>query len=74
MTRRNPFPSYPCEQVHVGATIPPDAVEFGRAMHDWIRANRRQPTARDILAVVRSLGYERGPTPDVVSFDGKRKG
>jgi hypothetical protein len=58
---RNPVADLPCEQVHVGATIPPDAVEFGRAMETWQRANGRYATWRDVLRVAKSLGYERQP-------------
>lgn len=42
----------------VGADIDFDAMEFGRAMDQWKRDNRKPfPTFADVLAVAKSLGY-----------------
>lgn len=47
-------------QVHMGADLSPEAVEFGKAMERYKRQKQRpHPTAGEVLAVLLSLGYRR---------------
>ena len=60
MTRRGPKSDFHhgLKEVHQGAAISPDAVEFGRAMETYMRMMRtRNPSCGEILKVVKSLGY-----------------
>jgi len=50
------------QEMYPGADITPDELEFLMAMERFQRKyHRRYPTWREILFVLRSLGYRKGP-------------
>ncbi|HZT79616.1 MAG TPA: hypothetical protein VFA26_05325 [Gemmataceae bacterium] len=49
-----------CEQTHVGADYSDEEREFIQAMERYRRLRRRPfPTCREVLEVLRSLGYRK---------------
>lgn len=48
-------------RLHQGAHYTPEEVAFMLAMHGLARRLGRQPTAAEVLAAAKALGYERPP-------------
>jgi hypothetical protein len=52
------------QQLHAGAALTPDQVEFGAAMERYMRrAHRPFPTWHEVLAVAAALGYRKVAQP-----------
>ena len=57
--KRNHAPAHYLEEFP-GAGLDPEAVDFGRAVHEYKRLNQRPyPTWPEVLAVARSRGWRR---------------
>jgi|GEM_PF-2756751 len=51
--------------IHPGYDIAADELEFALAMHAFQKKHRRRyPAYSEILYVLKSLGYTKGPSPD----------